>query len=36
MEMNVNDLNYKVYLLKEKVESFEYSNKTNQELINVI
>ena len=35
MELNINELNSKVYLLKEKVDFFEYSKKTKQELITV-
>ena len=33
MELKVKDLNSKIYLLKEKVDFFEYSKKTDQELI---
>lgn len=35
MDSHINQLNKKVYSLKEKVDFFEYSNKTNQELITV-
>jgi len=36
MEIELKDLSSRVYILKEIVDSFEYSDKTEHELISVI
>ena len=36
MELKIKDLSSKIYLLKEKVDFFEYSDKTDQGLFVVI
>lgn len=33
MEIELNDLSTKIYILKEIVDFFEYSDKTNPEMI---
>jgi len=35
MELQLKELNSKIYLLKETVDFFEYSHKTDKEMIKV-